>query len=129
MVFVISSPPCLAVLAYHDEVGSYWVALRLLLVGTCQIPVVNLLRNGVMSILCVTRHGSLVFVLVCHAQVALPDRYQQGHMFVSLIWLSFHIVQVMAPGEYCLMHSSVWYVSLPGVVCWVHPLDFLGVHL
>jgi len=50
-------------------------------------------------------------------------------MFVSLIWLSFHIVQVMAPGEYRLMYSSVWYVSLPGVVYWVYPLDFLGVHL
>ena len=50
-------------------------------------------------------------------------------MFVSVIRVSFHIVQVMAPGDYRLIHSSVRYVSLPGVVCWVHPLDFLGVHL
>ena len=68
-----------------------------------------------MSMLCVTRHGSLFFLLVCHAQGAPPVRYQQGYMFVSLIWLSFHIVQVMAPGDYRLMHSSVRYVSLPGV--------------
>jgi len=82
-----------------------------------------------MSMLCVARHGNLSFLLVCHAQGALPVRYQQGYMFVSLIWLRFHIVQVMAPGGYLLMHSSVRYVSLPEVVCWVHPLDFLGVHL
>ena len=99
MVFVIGSPPCLAVLACHDEVGRYWAALRLLLVGTCPIHFVHLLRNGVMSMLCVPRHGSLLFLLACHAQGALPVRYQQGYMFVSLIWLSFHIVQVMAPGD------------------------------
>ena len=90
---------------------------------------VHLLRNGVMSMLCVPRHGSWFFLLVCHAQGALPVRYQQRYMFLSLIWLSFHIVQVMAPGGYRLMHSIVRYVSLPGVVCWVHPLEFLGVHL
>ena len=99
MVFVIGSPPYLAVLACHDEVGRYWAALRLLLVGTCPIPFVHFLRNEVMSMLCVPRHGCLVFLLVCHAQGALPVRYQQGYMFVSLTWLSFHIVQVMAPGD------------------------------
>jgi len=48
-----------------------------------------------MSMLCVPRHGSWFSLLVCHAQGALPVRYQQRYMFLSLIWLSFHIVQVM----------------------------------
>ena len=82
-----------------------------------------------MSMLCVSRHGSWLFLLVCHAQGALRVRFQQRFMFQSLIWLSFHIVQVMAPGVYRLMHCMFSCVSWPGVVYWVHPHDFLGMHL
>jgi len=79
--------------------------------------------------LCVPEHGSWFFLLVCHAQGALRVRYQQKYMFLGLIWLSFRIVQVIAPRVYRLMNCIVWWVSLPGVVCLMHPHDFLVVHL
>ena len=35
-----------------------------------------------MSMLCVPRHGSWFFLLVCHAHGALPARFQQKYMFM-----------------------------------------------
>ena len=73
--------------------------------------------------------GSWFFLLVCGAQSALPARYQQQDMFSRVMWLGFLIVQVVAPGVYRLKHSVIRCVDLLGVVCLVHPHDFLGVHM
>ena len=73
--------------------------------------------------------GSWFFLLVCDAQSALSSRYQQQYMFPRVMWLSFRIVQIAAPGIYRLMHSVIRCVDLPGVVCLMHPHDFLGVHM